>query len=1133
MQKYYVVMGLLFCAMASAQQELITKTFAVSDSIIIDNKSISPFDFEVFSLKDQKIDTAWYAVNFRKAMLYPKQILKDSLKTIKINYYPLPDFLTRSYSLYDPNIIINDKQNQDSYFDLVKTQKNDFSNPFQGLNTSGNISRAILVGNNQNAVTQSELDLQISGNISPKVSLRASIQDANVPTQSNGFSQRLDEFDQIFIELQGPGWGIRAGDIDLIEDQSFFASFTKRVQGLKLSANIGEEANQANFGVAGALVRGVFARTQLTAQEGNQGPYKIRGPNGELFVLIVSGSEAVFVNGRKLKRGENFDYIINYNAGELIFNSTFPITSEMRIIVEYQYTEQNFTRFLAQGESSYKSEKWGVNGMYFTETDLKNQPLQQSLNQSQVEALAQAGDNQDLMFVPSETETEFSENRILYKKEIIGGIEAFVFSNNPEDTLFNVTFTEVGQNQGNYVIANDNSVTNIYQFVSPVNGVPQGNFEPIRQLIAPQKLNVAMVNGYYNLSPKTKIDYEIALSQNDENLFSDIDDDNNTGVAARLNIIQNVLKTKDSLNLDVGVDVNFIEDNYTSIERLFNVEFTRDWNIDTQVGNQLLTDAYSKLNWKNKVFSNYRFQHLEFSESYKADKHQLQSFIDWNPVQLQLNASVLNSNSNAFQSDFIRLNAQSTYSFKKYWIGGKIDLEDNEELDNLTDSLTLNSQRFIDYETYVGVGDSTSVYAQIGYRFRQTDSLNQGAVSRASTSDDVYIKSTLVQKKSSQFTLFANYRNIRFNNPDIKNRSIVNARLQYNQFLFDQKLNLRTTYETNSGSVARQDFSYVQVEPGQGQYTWIDYNENGIQELDEFELAQFQDQAEYVRILLPNQVFIGVNQNRFSEQLSLNFRSWQDEEGLKKIISHFFNQSTYSIDRKIRRDGNNIQINPFSSVDSEELALVSNFRNTLFFNRGRQHFTNSYTFISNINTNLLSTGLQENSLQSHQWDFLHKFGESWLLNTNLIFAENESISENFSNRNFKLNSNETNLKISYLFSDQKRFDAFYELKTQDNVSGEESLEQQALGLSFNLIKGSKYNINGEFRYIKNEFEGDSFSPVAFQMLEGLQPDDNFTWTLFAQRKITSFLDLNLTYNGRKSSGSRTIHTGSIQLRAYF
>ncbi len=1132
MQKYLVVLSLWFSASLMAQNQPMTKVLQVTDSIQIDTTSISPFDFKVVSLNNKTIDTSWYDISFRKAMLYPKDSLKNTFEKIKIDYYPLPQFLTQNYSLYDPKIIINARQNKDSYFDLVKKQDNDFSSPFQGLNTSGNISRAVVIGNNQNAVTQSELDLQISGQISPNVSLRASIQDANVPTQDNGFSQRLDEFDQIFIELQGPNWGIRAGDIDLVEDQSFFASFTKRVQGLKVDAEFGED-QQTQAGIAGALVRGVFARTQLTAQEGNQGPYKIRGPNGELFVLIVSGSEAVFVNGRKLQRGENYDYIINYNAGEIIFNPTFPITSEMRIIVEYQFTEQNFTRVVAQAKTTHKSENWGINGMYFTESDLKNQPLQQSLNESQVQALAEAGDDQTQMFVPSEQETEFSENRILYKKEIISGIEAFVFSNDPEDTLFSVTFTEVGQNQGNYVISNTTTVTSIYEFVPPENGVPQGNFAPIQQLIAPQNLQVAMVNGYYNVSKKTAVDYEIALSDNDKNLFSELDDDNNTGLAARMNITQNLIQTQDSLKLDVGLDVNFIEDNFTSIQRLFNVEFTRDWNIENPLGNQLLTDAYTRLNWKDQIFSTYRFKHLEFSENFEGDKHQLQTLMDWNPVQLQLNASVLNSDSNQFESEFIRLNAQSTYSFNKYWIGASIDLEDNQELNKQTDSLTAKSQRFTDYESFIGVGDSTAVYAQLGYRYRQTDSLSQGILKEASTSNDIYLKTTLVQNSSTQLRFFGNYRKIKFNQPNTRDRENVNVRLQYNQFLFDKKLNLRTTYETNSGSIARQDFTFVQVEPGQGQYTWIDFNENGIQELNEFELAQFQDQGEYVRILLPNQTFVGVNQNRFSEQLTLNLRAWESEEGLKKVLSHFFNQSAFNIDRKLARDGNAIQINPFSSDGAEELALVSNFRNTLFFNRGRQYFTNSYTFISNTNKNLLSTGLQENKLINHQWDVLHKFGESWLLNTNLSYAENESISENFTNRNFKLQAEEAQLKISYLFSDQKRFDAFYEFKSQDNVSGNETLTQQALGTSFTFIKGNQYNINGEFKYIKNDFEGNSFSPVAFQMLEGLQPDDNFTWTLFLQRKITSFLDLNLNYSGRKSSDTKTIHTGSVQLRAYF
>jgi hypothetical protein len=59
------------------------------------------------------------------------------------------------------------------------------------------------------------------------------------------------------------------------------------------------------------------------------------------------------------------------------------------------------------------------------------------------------------------------------------------------------------------------------------------------------------------------------------------------------------------------------------------------------------------------------------------------------------------------------------------------------------------------------------------------------------------------------------------------------------------------------------------------------------------------------------------------------------------------------------------------------------------------------------------------------------------------------------------------------------------------------------------------------------------SPVAYQMLEGLQAGKNATWRLLIQKNITKFLDINLNYLGRKSMETKFIHTGSIQLRAYF
>ena len=332
----------------------------------------------------------------------------------------------------------------------------------------------------------------------------------------------------------------------------------------------------------------------------------------------------------------------------------------------------------------------------------------------------------------------------------------------------------------------------------------------------------------------------------------------------------------------------------------------------------------------------------------------------------------------------------------------------------------------------------------------------------------------------------------------------------------------------------QQEFTYVKVDPGQGVYTWNDYNNNGIQDLEEFEVAQFQDQAEYVRVLLPNQIFVKIRQNKFSQIVTLNPQQWSNKEGIFKVISQFYNQTSYVIDRKVRRDNDGFNINPFEDGGDDQLGLNLNFRNALFFNRGKQRYTTSYTYISSSSNNLLSVGLQKNTLQSHQVKFNHKVWESWLFNLTGALGNNKSTSENFPARNFKLDTYEFQPKVSYLLDRQTRFDVFYQFANKDNVLGNmEALSQQKLGVSFAYSNAEKISLNGEFNYITNDFTGSAFSPVAYQMLEGLQPGTNFTWRALFQKRITKYLDANLSYFGRKSETSKTVHTGSVQLRAYF
>jgi len=1129
-----VIFLLGFCGFSQNQpSNYRTKKVAVNDTIVIDIVSINPNSFSIKDKNNVLVDSTFYTINFPKAIL----ILKQSLETdsITIDYLRFPDFLTKTYKQLDENIIVENTENQQKLYQLSKPNETKNFIPFDGLTTSGSISRGVTVGNNQNSVLRSELDLQISGKLNDKVSLRASIQDANIPLQESGYSQRLDEFDQVFIELFSDTWSIRAGDIDLQNTNSYFANFSKRVQGLFVNTKFGNEDSQTNVFAAGALVRGQFTRSQFTAQEGNQGPYKLQGQNGELFVLIVSGSETVYVNGVVVQRGENKDYIIDYNAGEIIFNSTFPITSEMRITVDYQFSERNYSRLVAYGGGHHQSEKLSFGVSLYSENDSKNQPLQQNLSEEQVQILANAGDDKSLMVAPSGVLEPYNENRILYKKEFINGVEAYVFSNNPEDELYRVTFSQVGPNQGNYVLSSINAINNIYEYVEPLAGIPQGSFNPIVQLIAPTKLQIAVLNGQYNPTEKTNINFEVAGSKNDLNLFSTTDDANNDGFAGKLKITQTIFK-KDSLwTLDAFANADYIHKNFKTIQRLYNAEFSRDWNIDTPLGNQQLIITGLNLFHPEKGNADYHFEHLEFSENFNGNRHVFNANLFLNKFQITSFSSLLNAESNINTSTFLRSFNRITYSMKNNWVGTKIAIEDNEQTNKSTLQLSPLSQKFKSYEVFTGVGDSLKVFAEIGYKFRVNDSIKNNQLQKVNSSNTFYLKSKLIQNTNTNLALYANYRTLKNEDETIEDERSINSRIQYNQNLFKQLLLWNTLFETNSGAFPQQDFTYVEVEPGQGTYTWIDYNNNGIQELEEFEIAQFQDQGKYIRVLLPNRVFVKTHQNRLSQTLTFNPSQWAvSEDTSEKFWSHFYNQTSYLIDRKIKRDGNNFNLNPFENDANNQLGLQLNFRNMLFFNRSKQRYTTSYTYLSNKTTNTLSIGFIENSLKSHQLNFIHKIEESWLLNFLTAFETNESISENFASKNFNFNQNRFNPKISYLLGDNTRFDLFYQYASKDNTIGDlESLKQQKYGTSFTFANNEKGAINGEFNYFSNAFVGNPNTPVSYQMLEGLQPGKNFTWTLLAQKKLTDFLDLNLSYYGRKTETSKTIHTGTIQLKAYF
>jgi hypothetical protein len=422
---------------------------------------------------------------------------------------------------------------------------------------------------------------------------------------------------------------------------------------------------------------------------------------------------------------------------------------------------------------------------------------------------------------------------------------------------------------------------------------------------------------------------------------------------------------------------------------------------------------------------------------------------------------------------------------------------------------------------------------EIGYNHIINDSVVNNSIQKVNASNNFSINSQLINNSNSKLSIFGSYRILK-RTSDERKEKFLNSKIIYFKKTSDDIIKVNVLYESNSGNLAQQEYTFIEVEPGIGNYKWIDINENNIQELEEFEIAQFEDEGIYLRVLLPNQRFIKTYQNKFSQSININLKRWsKDELKFKKILSHFQNQTQYLIQKQSAQDNNQFDLNPFKTSSENLLGLTMNFRNSLFFNRGKEYYSTTYNFTNNRSKNSLSFGNIQNDILSHQLTFKHKLN-SFLFSSLISFDNKKSKSENFESKNYTFEEIKYTPKFTYFIENNNKIDIYYQYSNKENIIGNlEILRQNKFGISSSFSNKNKLAINGELNYYKNKFNGNPNSIIGYIMMEGLQSGDNLTWALNIQKKVTKYVDLNLNYFARKSDNNSVIHNGTIQLKANF
>lgn len=1144
-------------AMAQPLSNQRSKTLAYTQTLTIDSLSVIPGSLVLLTLQNDTISPTQYSVSYPNSTIsFLKPPLGDS---IRLSYRVFPYRLGQSYFKKNIDSVRADNTRPPNPFQIKDTDGRDDIFALGGLQKNGAITRGISFGNNQDVVVNSNLNLQLAGKIGDNIELTAAISDENIPIQPDGNTAQLQDFDRVYIQLATDRTKLVAGDFQINRpENTYFMNFNKRLQGASFTTQFdafGATDKRAaitnKITGSAAIARGRFARNNIQGIEGNQGPYRLRGNNNESFIIILSGSEKVYIDGRLLKRGQENDYVIDYNLAEVTFTSKIMLTKDLRIFIEFEYADNNYSRTLFYVGNTLQGSNFRVNLNYYNEQDLKNQPLQQQLSPTQLNILQAAGDNPVNAVVPNVDTVAFNPNEVLYRAidTLVNGIPTvkYIYSIDEDLAIYRVGFAQVGLGQGNYVLASTLANGRVFRWVDPIGAQPQGNYSPITQLVAPKQRQLGTVGGEYNLGKKLKVGGEAAISVNNLNTLSTLDKQDDTDIALRFYLEkESNLERKDTIDpwkLTTTISYEQVNRSFAPLERFRNVEFDRDWNLTTlsQPATQYLPAL--SLNLKNTTngTAGYRFTSFLAGSQYNGFQNALNTDLTVKGFKIFFTGSQTQSQGQTLSTQFIRHRANiSKGIFKnKLLLGFKDEHEYNIFR---ADTLQRQSYQFYDFQFSVGNADTAKVKANTFYRRRTDYNAAFNRLNQTAVADWAGLTVELPNLKFGTIKLLTTFRQLRIVDTTLTaqepDNSLVN-RFEYNLKLLKGGITGSTFYEVGSGLEQRRQFAYVQVPAGQGVYAWVDYDNNGIKEINEFEISPFPDQAQYIRVFTPTTEFVKTYTNQFNQVLNINVDKLikNKEKGWGKFFAKFSNQTAYRVDQKTLRANLGEALNPFrQNIDNTELiSLNSSARNTLFFNRNSTVYGIDINWQDIRNKTLLVNGVESRQNTATALRTRWNASKKITLNFDIKQGKRASDSEIAANRNFTIAFYELEPRFIFQPNAQFRLTLNYIYANKRNaptLGGERSANQNA-GVDLKYNQTNKGSLQGKLNFISIAYNGNANSPLAFEMLEGLRPGSNFTWGISYQRNLTSNLQINLTYDGRAPQGTRVIHTGGLQARALF
>ncbi len=998
---------------------------------------------------------------------------------------------------------------------------------------SGSKTFSFEVGSQKDLSLRQGLSLAARGNMSENLEVSLLLSDQNVPVTSQGTTKRLEELDKVLIQVKSPNFTGTLGDYDLKLSQSEFSQYEKKLKGVKGEAAIGDNFISAAF----ASSNGEYFYNRFQGQENKQGPYHLRGKKGKAGIMILPGTERVWVDGKEMQRGSDNDYTIDYSRGTIQFTPRQLITAFSRINVDFEYSVENYQRDFYSGslgtrffDGKVEFQATGIN-----EKDNRDHPVAFALSSEEREILSGAGND---VFGAAKDGAEFlgegKGDYDLFYDSLGNPYYQYVGS---DSGSHQVSFSWVGEGKGSYQYKGGG----IYSYVYPGNG----DFLPQILLPLPQSHSLFDFDLSFLPANTFKAQIEWAKSKKDLNTFSSKDDQNNWGDAFSL---RSVYENSDFglARLKLEGSYRFLKKNFSPFGRIDLVEKERLWDLqnDSLKSNEQIYQFEGIISPTKSILLNLDYGELNLEQAFKSQRQKfgLQLFpTNW----ISAKGGTEKIESQKLDQDDLKTEGK--------WIKNHFSL--NNRISKLSTILGWEQEK-----------KNASISGTItdGNRFNQLSgklSLEELSTLKAST-ELIYREDDKFEKWWRDESFSYIWRN-RLSMRDYKKMlssdlEFVRRTKRYAKHLEDQELsgvdtkenlllsrldfyppnqivNLKFYHSQNQVHSAQRVDTYIDVGEGKGEYRYED--------------------GEYV--LDPDGDFILVTEwvGDFEPSLDLN-KSIRLVFSPYKVVSRRSENSFWS------------NLGKIFSTDSF-MNLTGKFE-------GKENWS-SY-FLYPLNKISEETVLHQNLTMRHD---LYLLPNSRPLNFRLRWEKSENENNLLSSGREKERTIRKKLFIKSFFSSRYLFESELEDEKRRKSTGEELrylINGKALKMNLTLnhlvqgpsprrwnalelnlsteykrndekiqkVKANFFSLSPELLWsvlsygrLKAQFRWThlSSSPkdrsLSYQVSEGKRRGENYDWRFHFDYKLNQYITSSIIYSGEKEPGSMTKHTGKMEVKAYF